>query len=555
MKSTQRYSIGRLCQPNFVWFSLSLAADKANFFLFFLRMDELQDYIVIGSGFGGSVSAMRLAMKGYSVLVLEKGKRYRTEDFPKTNWNLRKYLWLPRFGMYGFQRLDLFRHAFILSGTGVGGGSLVYANTLMKPADQFFRHEQWKRFNDWKTVLEPFYEEAHRMLGRVKLQKFYVEDETLRDVARDMGREDSFDHVYVAVYYNENEKGCDPYFNGEGPHRNPCKECAGCMVGCRENAKNTLDKNYLWFAEKHGAEILPETQVFKITYENGIYSVHTHRLNKKGEHIFRSKGLIVAGGVLGTMKLLLHQKHIYKTLPGLSDRLGEGLRTNSETLCSASGANVKLNNGLAISSIFKPADDTWIEIVKYPDGSNAMKGLVTLATGNANPYFLRPLKFLANVIIHPLKFLRMMFNMNWATNTVIFLVMQTADNAMRMTLKKGLFHHRLTIKNDGNKKVNAFIPLGQEVMNRYAKKVNAIPQNSAMEILFNVPSTAHILGGCPMGETVNEGVIDSKFQVHGYPGMYVVDGSSIQGNLGVNPSFTITAQAEYAMSLIPEKKG
>lgn len=516
-------------------------------------MSELQDYIVIGSGFGGSVSAMRLAMKGYSVLILEKGKRYRTEDFPKTNWNLRKYLWMPRFGMYGFQRLDLFKHAFILSGTGVGGGSLVYANTLMKPPDQFFKHEQWKRFRDWKTVLEPFYEEAHRMLGRVKLQKFYIEDETLRDVARDMGKEDSFDHVYVGVYYNEEEKACDPYFHGEGPPRNPCKECAGCMVGCRENAKNTLDKNYLWFAEKHGALILPETQAYKISYENGIYSIHTHQLNVRGEQVFRARGLVVAGGVLGTMKLLLHQKHIYKTMPGLSDRLGEDLRTNSETLCTASHASVKLNNGLAISSIFKPADDTWIEIVKYPDGSNVMKSLLTLATANTSPRFLRPLKFILNILGHPIKFLRMLFNFGWSANTVIFLVMQTADNAMRMTLKKGIFRKRLTLKNDGNQKVNAFIPLGQEVMNRYAKKLNAIPQNSTMEILFNVPSTAHILGGSPMGDHAGEGLIDSNFQVFGYPGMYIVDGSAIQGNIGVNPSFTITAQAEYAMSKIPEK--
>ena len=516
-------------------------------------MTELRDYIVIGSGFGGSVAAMRLAMKGYSVLVLEKGKRYRTEDFPKTNWNLKKYLWLPRFGLYGFQRLDLFRHAFILSGTGVGGGSLVYANTLMKPPDEFFRHQQWNRFRDWKTVLEPYYEEAHRMLGRVKLQKFYIEDETLKDVARDMGKQDSFDNVFVGVYYNEDEQACDPYFSGEGPLRNPCTECAGCMVGCRENAKNTLDKNYLWFAGKNNAVILPETQAFKITFENGIYSVYTRRLNIKGEQVFHSKGLVVAGGVLGTMKLLLHQKHIYKTMTGLSDRLGECLRTNSETLCTASNANVKLNNGLAISSIFKPSDDTWIEIVKYPDGSNALKGLLTLATGNTNPFFLRPLKFLANILLHPWKFLHMLFNPHWSSNTIIFLVMQTAESAMRMTLKKGIFRHRLTIKNDGRNRVNAFIPAGQEVMKRYAEKVNAIPQNSVMEILFNVPSTAHILGGCPMGDTVSDGVIDCNFQVFGYPGMYIVDGSAIQGNLGVNPSFTITAQAEFAMSQIPDK--
>ena len=516
-------------------------------------MKEMYDYIVIGSGFGGSVSAMRLTEKGCSVLVLEKGKRYRTEDFPKTNWNLRKYLWMPRFGLYGFQRLDLFKHAFILTGIGVGGGSLVYANTLMKPPDEFFQNNQWKKFNNWQTILDPFYEKAHYMLGRVKLQKFYVEDEILRDVARDMGKENSFDNVYVGVYYNEDEKAVDPYFDGNGPLRNPCTECAGCMVGCRENAKNTLDKNYLFFAEKQGATLLPETMAWKITYAEGIYSVHTKSLKNNGTSVYLSKGLIVSGGVLGTLKLLLHQKHIHKTLSGISDRLGESIRTNSETLCTASGANVKLNNGLAISSIFKPADDTYIEIVKYPDGSNVMKTLLTLATGNTKTPALRSLEFLLNIVTHPFTFLKMMLNPKWATNTIIFLVMQTADNAMRMTLKKGLFKKRLTLRNDGKNKVNAFIAQGQEVMNRYAKKVNAIPQNSTAEILFNIPSTAHILGGCPMGDSIEEGVINSNFEVFGYPGMYILDGSVIQGNLGVNPSFTITALAEYAMSQIPEK--
>lgn len=517
-------------------------------------MSEMFDYIVIGSGFGGSVSALRLAEKGYSVLVLEKGRRYRTEDFPNTNWNLRKYLWMPRIGLHGFQRLDLFRNAFILSGIGVGGGSLVYANTLMYPPTEFFRNEQWNRFNDWEHLLKPHYDEAHRMLGRVKLDKFHKEDEVLHDVARDMGKEDSFDNVYVGVFYNKNENSIDPYFNGEGPLRKPCTECAGCMAGCRENAKNTLDKNYLWFAEKLGVQILSETAAWKIEFRDRIYHVHTKSKNNRheGSRIFRSRGIIVAGGVLGTLKLLLHQKYIYHTLPKLSDRLGESLRTNSETLCTASAANVKLNNGVAISSIFKPVKDTWIEIVKYPDGSNLMKTLLTMAVGNTSPVWIRPFRFLGNILVHPWKFLRMLANPRWSENTIIFLVMQSVDNAMRMTLRKRLFRKMLTIRNDGKKRVPAFIPVGQEVMNRYAKKVGAIPQNSTMEILFNIPSTAHILGGCPMGEKPEEGVIDNNFRVFGYPDMYVVDGSVIQGNLGVNPSFTITAQAEYAMGQLPE---
>lgn len=516
-------------------------------------MSEILDYIVIGSGFGGSVSAMRLVEKGYSVLVLEKGRRYRTEDFPKTNWNLRKFIWMPRIGLHGIQRLDLFRDAFILSGIGVGGGSLVYANTLMYPPAEFFSNSQWQRFNDWEQTLRPHYDEAHRMLGRVKLDKFYREDEVLREVAWDMGKEDSFDNVYVGVYYNGDENPIDPYFNGDGPMRKPCTECAGCMVGCREHAKNTLDKNYLWFAEKHGARILPETMAWKIEYHDGIYRVHTRSKSHVTSGIWQSRGLVVAGGVLGTLKLLLHQKHVYGTLPDLSDRLGESLRTNSETLCAATAANVKLNNGLAISSIFKPSADTWIEIVKYPDGSNLMKTLLTMAVGNTRPVWLRPLKFAGNLLIRPGRLFRMLRQGNWAERTIIFLVMQTVDNAMRMTLRKRPFRKMLRIENDGPRRVNAFIPLGQEVMERYAAKVGGISQNSTMEVLFNVPSTAHILGGCPMGENPDEGVISSRFEVFGYPNMFVVDGSAIQGNLGVNPSFTITAQAEYAMNGIQEK--
>jgi cholesterol oxidase len=514
-------------------------------------MNSIFDYIVIGSGFGGSVASLRLSEKGYSVLTIEKGKRYRTEDFPKTNWNLKKYLWMPKIGFRGFQRLDLFKHAFILSGVGVGGGSLVYANTLMQPPATFFKNNDWEKFNDWENVLKPHYETAHMMLGRTKLNKFYKEDEVLREVAKDMGKENSFDNVYVAVNYEGGEQQIDPYFGGEGPLRNACTECAGCMVGCRENAKNTLDKNYLYFAEKAGNQLVSETKVFKIEYLDSIYHIHTKSNGKK--QVYKSKGIIFSGGVLGSLKLLLHQKHIYKTLPNISDRLGENLRTNSETLCTASGANVKLNNGVAISSIFKPEKDTYIEIVKYPDGSNVMKTLLTLATGSARLPILRPFKFLGNIILHPFTFFKMMINPKWAENTIIFLVMQTVDNAMRITLRKGLFRKNLTIKNDGKKKVPAFIPVGQEVMNRYAKKVNAIPQNSTAEILFNIPSTAHILGGCPMGNNMEEGVIDKNYNVFGYPNMYVIDGSTIQGNLGVNPSFTITATAEYAMSIIPDK--
>ncbi len=515
------------------------------------------DYIVIGSGFGGSVSALRLAEKGYSVLVVEKGKKYTSEQFPKTNWNLRKYLWMPILGLYGIQKLDYFRHAFILSGTGVGGGSLVYANTLMKPPEDFFNNTDWNKFNNWEKVLDPFYEKAGFVLGRTKLNRFHEEDNILREVAKDIGKENSFDNVFVAVNFSE-EENTDPYFNGHGPKRNQCNDCAGCMIGCRENAKNTLDKNYLYFAEKFGTEIIAETEVYKIEYINGKYVLYANSslFGKKKKTKYKSKGLIISGGVLGTLKLLLNQKEVYKTLPGLSDKLGEKLRTNSESLCSATKSNHKLNNGVAISSIFKPDNDTYIEIVKYPDGSNVMKYLLTLATGKTKYYWLRGFKLMINIILHPIKFVIMLFNYKWAENTVIFLVMQTVDNSMRMILKKGIFGIRtLSIKNDGKIRVPAYIKTGQDVMNRYAKKANAIPQNAITEIMFNTPSTAHILGGCPMGNTDKEGVIDKELKVFNYPNMFIIDGSIVQGNLGVNPSFTITALAEYAMSKIPDKQG
>ncbi|MBT3384368.1 MAG: GMC family oxidoreductase [Prolixibacteraceae bacterium] len=521
-------------------------------------MEKTYDYIVIGSGFGGSVSSMRLAEKGYSVLTIEKGRRFRTEDFPESNWNLKKYLWMPQIGFLGFQKLNIFKHAFILSGTGVGGGSLVYANTLMVPPSEFFINQQWSDFNDWENELKPFYEKAGFMLGRTKFDKQNTEDKILHEVAKDLGKENSFDNVYVGVYFNDDEEECDPYFNGMGPLRKPCTNCAGCMVGCRENAKNTLDKNYLWFAEKNGAEILPETNVWKIEFINGEYLIHTKRtagIFPKKNKIFKSKGLIVSGGVLGTLKLLLNQKYIYKTLPDLSVSLGKSVRTNSETLCTATLSDRKLNNSIAISSIFKPDKDTFIEIVKYPNKSNVMRNLLTLATDKKGSNARRLFHFFGKIIRHPILFFRMAFNRNWAENTVVFLVMQTLDNKMKFVLKKWPLRKKLTLSNNHQQKVPSYIPIGQEIMHRFAKKANAQAQNSTAEILMNIPSTAHILGGSPMGTNVETGLINPDFEVHNYPNMYILDGSVVQGNLGVNPSFTITALAEFAMSKIPDKIG
>jgi len=518
----------------------------------------IYDYIVIGSGFGGSVASLRLVEKGYKVLTLEQGKRYQSTDFPKTNWNLPKYLWIPALRFFGFQKLSFYTTASILTGSGVGGGSLVYANTLYIPPEDFFNNPNWHLFGDWKRILEPFYEKASFMLGRKKYNKLNIEDRLLEDVSKEMNAHNTFETVHVAVNIDGTEEEADPYFNGHGPLRKGCTECAGCMVGCKENAKNTLDKNYLWFAEKMGLEILPETKAERISFDGDLYNIETKRVTSFlswKKRTFKAKGIIVAAGALGTMELLLKQKYKYRSLPSLSDKLGYELRTNAETLCAVSGAPEKLNNGLAITSVFSPDPRTHVEIVKYPDNSNAMKWFFGLSAGGAASSLKRTWLLFIKTISHPWMFLKTVFNFNWSTSMIIFLVMQTTDNAMKMIWKNTLFGGKMKIDNRGNKKVPAYIPIGQEVMERYARKVTGIPQNILLEVFFDRPTTAHILGGCPMSETIETGVVDKNLKVHGLPDFYITDGSVVQGNIGVNPSLTITAMAEYCMSMIPSKDG
>jgi cholesterol oxidase len=518
----------------------------------------IYDYIVIGSGFGGSVASLRLVEKGYNVLLLEQGKRFNPPDFPKTNWNLPKYLWIPALRFFGFQKLSFYTTASILSGTGVGGGSLVYANTLYIPPDDFFNNPSWQHFGDWKKILEPFFDKASFMLGRKKYTKINIEDQVLEQVSQEMNAHDSFETVHVGVNIDGTDQETDPYFNGLGPLRKGCIECAGCMVGCRENAKNTLDRNYLWFAEKMGLKILPETKAEKISFIDNLYYVETKRITSffsKKKETFAVKGIVVAAGALGTMDLLLKQKYKFATLSSLSDKLGYELRTNAETLCAVSCAFEKLNNGLAITSVFSPDPDTHVEIVKYPDNSNAMKWFFGLSVGGADSSFKRTCMLLMKTVTHPWQLLKTLFNFRWSTRMVIFLVMQTTDNAMKMIWKNSLWGGNMKIDNSGNKKVPAFIPVGQEVMERYARKVTGVPQNILLEVFFNRPTTAHILGGCPMSDSIETGVVDKNLKVHGFPDFYITDGSIIQGNIGVNPSLTITAMAEYCMSRIPSKKG
>jgi cholesterol oxidase len=523
-----------------------------------MSTEKTYDYIVIGSGFGGSVSAMRLAEKGYSVLVIEKGKWWKAEDFPKSNWNLRKFLWVPALRWWGIMKMDFFKEVLVLSGAGVGGGSLVYANTHMIPKEAFWTNAIWSHFKNWKEVMAPYYERAAFMLGSSKYKREFVEDEYLKAVANDMGRGDSYKPVdYVGVYFGDTQKEKDPYFKGLGPLRKGCTECAGCMVGCRENAKNTLDKNYLFFAQDYGAEILAETQVKKIEFKEGEYLIHTESQTNffsKNRKTFRSKGLVVSGGVLGTLKLLFEQKFVHKTLPNLSDKLGHNILTNSEMIAGVGGSTHKLNHGIAISRVFNPDENTHIELCKYPDGSGAMMRLGVFAAGPGNG-LVRTAKMLGNMLSQPRNMIRYIFETEVAKNSIVLLIMQSVPNAMKMKLSRGIFGASLKFDNNEGIKVPSYIPVGQDVLHRYAQKSDAVAMNAFSEVMFNMSTTAHILGGNPMGATKEEGVVDEYFRVHGYPNMYIMDGSIMPANLGVNPSFTITALAEYAMDHVPAKEG
>ncbi len=515
--------------------------------------DEEFDYVVIGSGFGGSVSAMRLAEKGYKVLVIEKGKKWNNDDFPKSNWNVKKFIWLPLLKLFGFQQLTFFKEVFVLSGVGWGGGSLVYANTHMIPDKKVFQDHNWLPKVHWEKDFFPFYELAKKMLGTTPYPKEEIEDQFLKQVAKDLGKEDTYHQVPVGVYFGDNQNEKDPYFKGLGPSRKGCTLCAGCMVGCRFSAKNTLDKNYLHFAEYYGAKFLIEQKVFKIEFDeqNQKYTIHTKgSVNPKKTHQIKAHGIVFSAGVLGTMEILLSQKYHYKTLPNLSERLGEQIRTNSEMIAGVACTEKKVNNGVAITSVFNADENTHIEVVKYPDGSGLMGRLGVLATGNGSP-IVRTAKLIGNIITKPISFIKTFFNLTGASNTVILLIMQSLDSSLKMKWKKSFWGNIYLESSDG-KKIPSYIESGQKVLFEYAKKAKGIPMNSMPEVFFGMSTTAHILGGVPMGENPESGVVNENFQVHNYPNMYILDGSIIQTNLGVNPSLTITALSEFAMSKIPD---
>lgn len=526
-------------------------------------MENSYDFIIIGSGFGGSVSALRLAQKGYRVAVLESGRRWRDEDFPRTNWQLNKFLWMPALKCFGIQRLNLLKDVLILSGAGVGGGSLVYANTLYVPPERFFEHPIIARLGG-KSALMPYYQLAQKMLGVTPNPRLWESDQQLRATAAEFGAADTFQPTPVGVYFGpEGERAADPYFLGEGPERTGCTHCGACMVGCRVGAKNTLVKNYLWLAEKLGVEILPETQVEAVIplSSDGSqgYTIQTRSpTGQQPPRSFYCQGVIFSAGVLGTLKLLLQMK-ASGHLPRLSAQLGARVRTNSEAILGVISRNpaVDYSQGVAITSSVYPDADSHIEPVRYPAGSDAMGLLATLLTdgGGRVP---RQLRFLFNILRHPLDFLRTLSPRGFARQSVILLFMQTLDNSLRIRLKPrwvwppGAW---LTSEPEAGTKAPSYIPLANAFARSMARRMGAFPCSAINEVLLDIPTTAHILGGCAMGNSPEEGVIDLQNRVYGYQNLWVCDGSMIPANLGVNPSLTITSLSELAMSRIPVKPG
>jgi cholesterol oxidase len=525
------------------------------------------DVVVIGSGFGGSVSALRLTEKGYRVGVLEAGRRFADDELPRTSWQVRRFLWAPKLGCMGIQRIHPLRDVIVLAGAGVGGGSLVYANTLYEPkSDAFYRDAQWAGITDWRAELAPFYDQARRMLGVVVNPTITAADEVYRKVAEEMGVEHTFARTPVGVFFGRDgakEPGVevdDPFFGGVGPRRVGCREDGECMTGCRHNAKNTLVKNYLYLAEKAGATVHPETTAVRVRpLCGGGYAVETVRSGAwwtpRERRTFTAEQVIFAAGTLGTQRLL-HRMKSEGTLPRISDRLGVLTRTNSEALA---GAEVKLRHrknydftrGVAITSSFHPDEFTHVEPVRYGKGSNVMALLATVMTdgGGRIP---RWLKWLGQVIRHPGEFLSHFTGMlHWSERTTIALVMQTHDNSLTLYPSRGLFGRFKLGSKQGHGLANpTWIPAANEACRRIAKHVNGFPINSTGEI-FDIPMTAHFLGGCPIGTSADTGVIDAHHRLYGHPGLHVVDGAAVTANVGVNPSLTITAQAERAIAMWP----
>jgi cholesterol oxidase len=532
------------------------------------------DYIVIGSGFGGSVAACRLAEKGYTVAVVEMGKRWRAEDFPKTTWNLRRWFWRPGLGLYGFYNMRPFRHVMILCGNAVGGGSITYANTLLSPPESVWSEGSWQGLADWQREMPAHYATARRMLGVTQNQILGDADRVLKQMADAQGVGDSFYKTDVGVYFGDGpgKRHPDPYFGGEGPERSGCIGCGGCMVGCRYGAKNTLDLNYLYFAEKRGATILAETRVTELIPTDAGYDVAVESSTArfaKHRRTLRAKHVVLAASALGTMDLLMRNRH---NLPKLSPKLGGDVRTNAESLIgvrfpggkAASPAEagraaapkavrrtIDMSKGIAIGSGIYLDRFTHIEATRYSEGSDVLGLMATLLVDGRG--WRRIAAWIASAFRHPVKFARAAWPFGFARQTLILLVMQTIDSTLEFGLRRRWWWpFGKLLASEGNR-IPTNIPQANAFAQKAAAAVGGIAITSNVEILFDLPMTAHCIGGCVMGADAEHGVIDAQHRVFGYPNLYVVDGSAVGANLGVNPSLTITALAERAMSFIPPK--
>lgn len=523
------------------------------------------DFVIVGSGFGGSVCAMRLAERGYRVLVLERGKRFRDEDFARSTWHLRRYLWMPLLRCFGILQISAFRDVWVLHGCGVGGGSLGYANVLMEPSDALFDAPAWRRLADWKTVLAPHFATAKRMLGVVPNPRLWPADHVLQEIASELGTGDTFHSATVGTFFGEpGAEGLtvpDPYFAGAGPPRAGCTHCGGCMVGCRHNAKNTLPKNYLHFAEQFGAEVRAECTVRDIVPSSGADGArYTVRCGSStsllGRHssVVQARNVIVAAGTLGTLRLLFRCRDVTRSLPRISPRLGDAVRTNSEAILGSVSRDraTDYSRGIAITSVMNADADTTIEPVRYPAGSSAMRFLGgPMVRGRT--VFTRIIKAVAHLASHPVDFLRTHVAPGWAQRSTVLLVMQSVDNRIRLRAGRGVltgFRRGLVSEADPTSEPRGSSEIGRTVAEKFARRTNGILTGSINEGLFGTPLTAHILGGCPIGETIADGVVDLDCQLHGYAGVFVVDGSIMPANPGVNPSLTIAALAEYAATRI-----
>ena len=515
------------------------------------------DVVVIGSGFGGSVAALRLTEKGYKVCVLEAGRRFTDKDFPKTSWRLRRFLFLPRLGLTGIQRIHVLPDVLVLAGAGVGGGSLVYANTLYKPPSSYFEDKQWSKITNWDQELSPWYDQASRMLGVAQNPYFSPSDQAMKEVADQMGVGHTFKLAPLGVYFGDGAgvKSKDPFFGGVGPDRSGCLQCGACMTGCRHNAKNTLPKNYLGLAEKAGAKVFPEhtvTKVEQLTDGSWVVTARKSTAWFGGYKKFTASQVVVAAGTYNTQKLL-HKMKSTGVLPKISDQLGKLSRTNSEALTGSimPKGGTDFSKGSAITSSFFPDDHTHVEPVRYGKGSNFMGLLQTVMTDGENIRDRRK-QWLRQVVTKPSLVLRILDVRQWSQRTVVALIMQNVDSAISVTGKRGLFGFRLTSKNDSKTPNATYIPAANEVARRIAENNGGIAGGHIGD-LVNAPFTAHFVGGCVIGDSINTGVIDPYHRVYNYPTLHVVDGASVTANLGVNPSLTITAQAERAFSMWPNK--